>query len=1548
MRFIFFLFPIFLQAQCLIPTDSYRLVCADEVRYADSIASGSRLYISSRNAFVTSPRSIFNLVNGYGQYFIQITNSANSQKVAINRAWVNRIDSTGAGKALIYIRDINVTFTTVESYSSVKDSAIACFQRAVASGLATLSDGDYGDVVVSGGGLVMTVDKPDLGLHNLADGDFSVVADSTALSLTNTRQITLQTKNINNWISRYLQNNNSLTLRTNSATKTSRIFVDSTGAQFQFVNGSNNASLKIGDSVAVRFNTSGSVGQVLTVTSVDGDGRLVINPKTGGSGTANCEQTLTKTAHGFRKWTPIYWNGSTWVRPTYDSIIPTYIVVDSTSANTFKVANCGNYSTSLTSGVYYYTGTSPGYTLAQPEIKVPLFEVAQSRLILQPLIGFQLAGGTGDVTSSVLADTAAAIRADFPSGVSDGDKGDITVSGGTWAINNNAVTTGKILDGTILNADLANQTLDSNKIKNRTITTVKLADDAVTSAKIGTGQVGADELASSGVTAGTYGSGSVVPVVTVDQDGRITGMSTASVSGGGSNINYYNTFAQANSASVGLSDGAIVEVLRDTTTAGATRTRYTVSGGTLTAKTVLTNYVTQGQTPYIQSTDTTTVPDVFVAPNGSAANNGRLKSTPKQTIPTGVAESANTTNKLTYIQKGTYTNGTFTTGSGNKIFGQRDTFPLVYEGVRVKNWLATSNANTYKKSIAHTIGNFPNYNHIEVYEIDTALYRISPVLGRKMLKYYRTYDTTSVFANRGSYTFKDLISPTWVYIRPTSGNINSNKYRYELILSETRITMGGQSKNEVKNIHFLGTGNGYGNIDGGFDLKVDGVIFEGGNTHSTVQASGIIKNSLFYDHFVSANDNLASVFYTSTGSGLKGQFYNNTFIDIRDCVYNHTEGATRYVEVISDNNSLFGGRSKKAKTGLSSSNTQRMIARNNYVEYYDYLINTQTDTAYWYGNCLVNGQLAQTPFFQPIIYATKNVIYNGNMAFSAKQFETNVVVNTVNTVQPGVLANTRIVGNIFINRDTQQINAMSVANLTGIDSISRNVYILANRDATFRWVSTASPALNTTDINVVKTAGYEQGSLVIDLTSNPDDLYTIFKDPDNGDFTLIPNSKYYAQILNAIQVDGIIARRQAKPTIEQAMADMREVGYVRKIYSARKSPTTLNTVGGSKFSSNATSTHIGLAAQSATYKNITWGYSTNTNGTLLPTGSKSILVHVGANAIGSGFTRMDSSIFIGINKVARAGSTLKRSIYIGLNPPGNIDDFMSIGDEYGIQRYLQGSANYGQAWLFPDAPNKIFLGWVTTNHTSNSNIAAGTMILGNRQITEWQLGSNSDSGPATSQLVAPSKRIETANQGYTPATQYFRILGPRSVGAANGGSFRLAVTPAGASGSTLNAAFDAITIYGADGNVGISNVTSPTAKLHIAAGTATASTAPMKFNSGTLLTTAEAGAVEYDGTEFYATNSTASRTVLARVLKGSATLDFPDTASGSSSSLTITVTGAATTDSGVSIQRDNANIAGTFYEADITGANTVTIFFHNFSGSNQNPASGTFRVVVTK
>ena len=58
-----------------------------------------------------------------------------------------------------------------------------------------------------------------------------------------------------------------------------------------------------------------------------------------------------------------------------------------------------------------------------------------------------------------------------------------------------------------------------------------------------------------------------------------------------------------------------------------------------------------------------------------------------------------------------------------------------------------------------------------------------------------------------------------------------------------------------------------------------------------------------------------------------------------------------------------------------------------------------------------------------------------------------------------------------------------------------------------------------------------------------------------------------------------------------------------------------------------------------------------------------------------------------------------------------------------------------------------------------------------------------------------------------------------------------------------------------DGKVGI-GTTGPTAVLHLKAGTATASTAPLKLTSGTLLTTPEAGAVEFLTDAFYGTITT--------------------------------------------------------------------------------------------
>lgn len=156
--------------------------------------------------------------------------------------------------------------------------------------------------------------------------------------------------------------------------------------------------------------------------------------------------------------------------------------------------------------------------------------------------------------------------------------------------------------------------------------------------------------------------------------------------------------------------------------------------------------------------------------------------------------------------------------------------------------------------------------------------------------------------------------------------------------------------------------------------------------------------------------------------------------------------------------------------------------------------------------------------------------------------------------------------------------------------------------------------------------------------------------------------------------------------------------------------------------------------------------------------------------------------------------------------------------------------------------------------------------------------------------------------------------------------------------------------YGADisgsGKFGIGQ-NPPSARLHIAAGTATAETAPLKFTSGTNLTTAEAGAMEFNGTNLFFSPSTTRHTV-NHGLTSSATLDFPSTTTLLSADLTITVTGAEDGDV-VSLGVPNAAVnANTCYTAWVSAANTVTVRFNNYSSGTVNPASGTFKVFVTK
>jgi len=110
------------------------------------------------------------------------------------------------------------------------------------------------------------------------------------------------------------------------------------------------------------------------------------------------------------------------------------------------------------------------------------------------------------------------------------------------------------------------------------------------------------------------------------------------------------------------------------------------------------------------------------------------------------------------------------------------------------------------------------------------------------------------------------------------------------------------------------------------------------------------------------------------------------------------------------------------------------------------------------------------------------------------------------------------------------------------------------------------------------------------------------------------------------------------------------------------------------------------------------------------------------------------------------------------------------------------------------------------------------------------------------------------------------------------------------------------------------------------------------------------GDVWFDGTDLFVDNGTTtatSRQKVGRILTGSATLDFPDTPSGTSSDLTITVNGAAIGDS-VSLGIPSTLLSDVCFTAFVSAIDTVTVRFNNYGSGSTDPISGTYKVVVFK
>lgn len=151
------------------------------------------------------------------------------------------------------------------------------------------------------------------------------------------------------------------------------------------------------------------------------------------------------------------------------------------------------------------------------------------------------------------------------------------------------------------------------------------------------------------------------------------------------------------------------------------------------------------------------------------------------------------------------------------------------------------------------------------------------------------------------------------------------------------------------------------------------------------------------------------------------------------------------------------------------------------------------------------------------------------------------------------------------------------------------------------------------------------------------------------------------------------------------------------------------------------------------------------------------------------------------------------------------------------------------------------------------------------------------------------------------------------------------------------------------GNMSIGEVAVASAKLHIDAGTNNVGDAPFKYSAGVLAQTAvENGAKNFDGSnESLAVGGVTY--IMAKTLTATGVLDFPNTVAGTSSDLTIALTGAALGDVVVLGVPNGSTAANGCFTAWVSAANTITVRFTNTNLVVAiDPASGTFRVSILK